>query len=133
MGWRPDPTKPITLNGAFFMLCSILRFVVASTAEAELSALFFYCKQATIFQLTLKEMGHPQPPTPINWDNSTAVSIANNTVKCQHSSSMEIQFIWVADAVAQKKFDIKYFPGKEDPAGYQSKHHTDTHHAAVHL
>jgi hypothetical protein len=45
---------------------------------------------------------------------------------------MEMQFFWVADAVAQKKFDIKYFPGKENLADYQSKHHTGTHHTAVH-
>jgi hypothetical protein len=40
MGWKPNPTQPIKLNGAFFTLCAILLFVVASTAEAELGALF---------------------------------------------------------------------------------------------
>jgi hypothetical protein len=40
MGWRTDPTKPIKLNGTFFTLCAILRFIVASAAEAKLSALF---------------------------------------------------------------------------------------------
>jgi hypothetical protein len=83
------------------------------------------------FLLTLKKMGHPQPPTPINCDNSTAVGIANNTVKRHCSRSMEMQFVWVADAVAQGKFDIKYFSGKENLADYQGKHHTGTHHVAV--
>ena len=59
MGWKAYPTKPIKLNGAFFTLCAILRFVVASAAEAKLGALFLNCKQATIFRLTLEEMGHP--------------------------------------------------------------------------
>jgi hypothetical protein len=63
MGWKADPAKPIKLNGAFFTLCAILRFVVASATEAELGALFLNCKQAIIFQLTLEEMGHPHPPT----------------------------------------------------------------------
>ena len=49
MGWKSDPTKPIKLNGAFFTLWAILRFVVASAAEAELGALFLNCKYATIF------------------------------------------------------------------------------------
>jgi hypothetical protein len=49
MGWCADPTKPIKLNGAFFILCAILRFVVASAVEAKLGALFLNCKQATIF------------------------------------------------------------------------------------
>jgi hypothetical protein len=132
MGWKPDPTKPIKLNGTFFILCAILRFVVVSTAEAKLGALFLNCKPATIFCLTLEEMGYPQPPTPINCDNSTAIGIANNTVKRRQSRSMEIQFFWVADAVSQKKFDIEYFPGKESLADYQSKNHTGAHHVAVH-
>jgi hypothetical protein len=126
MGWRTDPTKPIKLNGAFFTLCAILPFVVASSAEAKLGALFLNCKQATIFRLTLA-----QPPTPIHCDNSTAVGIANNTVKWQRSQSMEMCFFWVADAVEQGKFDIKYYPGKENLADYQSKHHLGTNHKAV--
>jgi hypothetical protein len=78
-----------------------------------------------------KKMGHPQPPTPINCNNSTVVGIANNTVKWQHSQSMEMRIFWVADAVAQGKFDIKYFPGKENLADYQSKHHTGAHNVEV--
>jgi hypothetical protein len=113
MGWRADPTKPIKLNGAFFTLCAILLFVVASTAEAELGALFLNCKQAKKIRLTLEEMSHPQPPTPIHCDNSTTVGIANNTVKQQRSCSMEMRFFWVADAVEQGRFDIKYYPGEE--------------------
>ena len=108
MGWKADPTKPIKLNGAFFTLCAILRFVVASAAEAELGALFLNCKQATIFRLTLEEMGHPQPPTLVHCDNSTAVGIANNSVKKQRSRSMEMRFFWVADAVEAGKFDTSF-------------------------
>ncbi len=62
MGWRPDPAKPIILSGAFFMLCSILCFVVASASKAELGTLFLNCKQALIFWLALEETGHPEPP-----------------------------------------------------------------------
>jgi hypothetical protein len=131
MGWHADPTKPIKLNGAIFTLCAILRFIIAPAAEAKLGALFLNCKQATIFRLTLEEMGHPQPPKPINCDNSTAVGIANNTLKQQQYCLMEMHFFWVADAVKQGKFDIKYYPGKENLADYQSKHHLGAHHKAV--
>ena len=31
---------------------------------------------------------------------------------------METQFLWVADAVEQGKFDIKYYPGKENLGNY---------------
>ncbi len=79
----------------------------------------------------LEEMDHPQPPTPIHCDNSTAVGIVNNTVKQQRSRSMEMRFFWVADAVTQGKFDIKYYPGKEKLGDYKSKHHIGAHHTAV--
>ena len=129
MGWKSNPTQPIKLNGAFFTLCAILRFVMAFAAEAELGALFLNCKQATIVLLTL--MGHPLPPMPIYCNNSTEVGIANNTVKQQRSRSMEMRFFWIADAVEQGKFNIKYYPGKENLGDYQSKHHIGAHHTAV--
>jgi hypothetical protein len=44
MGWSANNSKPIKLNEAFFTSCTILRFVVTSAAEAELSALFLNCK-----------------------------------------------------------------------------------------
>ena len=73
MGWSPTDGDPIKLNGAFFTLCAILRFVVASAAEAELGALFLNCKEGMIFQLTLKELGHPQPKTHVHckWSSHT--------------------------------------------------------------
>jgi hypothetical protein len=49
MGWSPKDGDPIRLNGAFFTLCTILRFVVASAAEAELGTLFLNCKEGRYF------------------------------------------------------------------------------------
>ena len=59
LGWMPRTVKPIRLNGAFFCLCTILKFVAASAAEAELGALFLNIREARVFRLTLEELGHP--------------------------------------------------------------------------
>jgi hypothetical protein len=75
----------------------------------------------------LEEMGHPQPLTTVHCNNPNAVGIANNTVKRQRSCSMEMRFFWVADAVDQGKFNIKYYPGKENLADYQSKYNLGAH------
>jgi hypothetical protein len=48
MGSLPINGKPIKLNGAFYTLCSGLRFVVASAAEAKLGALFLNCQEGMI-------------------------------------------------------------------------------------
>jgi hypothetical protein len=104
MGSLPINTQPIKLNGAFFSLCKILKFVVALAAEVELGALFLACQEGMIFRLTLEEMGHPQPKTPIHCDNATTVGIANNSIKRQRSRSMEMRHFWVADKEAQNIF-----------------------------
>jgi hypothetical protein len=83
IGWMPQDGKSIRLNGAFHVSTTILRFVVASATEAELGALYYNCQTGIIFQLTLTEMGHPQPKIPIHCDNAMAVGIANNTIKRQ--------------------------------------------------
>jgi hypothetical protein len=51
--------------------------VTALVAEAELKALFLNAQEAKVIQLVLKELGHPQPPTPIHIDNTTIVGIIN--------------------------------------------------------
>jgi hypothetical protein len=66
MGLSPKDGNPIKLNGTFFTLCAILWFVVASAVEAELGALFLNCKEGIIFCMTLKELGYPQPKTPVH-------------------------------------------------------------------
>jgi len=107
MGWSPKDKYPIKLNGAFFTLYTILRFVVASAAKAKLGALFLNCKEGIIFQLTLEELGHLQPRTPVHCDNATTAGIANNTIKRQRSRSMEMRYCWVGDKKAQDIYKIK--------------------------
>ncbi len=104
---------------------------MASAAEAELGALFLNCKEGIFFRLTLEELGHPQQQTPVHYNNATTVGITNNTVKQQRSRSMEMRYFWVGDKVAQDAYKIKWHPGQENLADYQSKHHIGSHHQAV--
>ena len=92
MGSVPVNGRSIKLNGAIFIMCGILKCVVASAAEAELAALFINTKEGKIIRMTLEEMGHKQPPTPIHCNNITNTGIANNTAKKQRSRSMEMRF-----------------------------------------
>ena len=131
MGTLPIDGTPIKLNGAFHTLCAILRFVVASAAEAELGALFLNCQEGIIFRTTLEDLGHPQPKIPVHCDNATAVGIANNTIKRQRSRAMEMRYFWTCEKDAQKVYSFKWHPGMENLADYQSKHHPGAHHTAV--
>ena len=131
LGSVPKNRQLIKLNGAIHVLCTVLKLVASSAAEAELSTLFINAKEAKILQLTLEELGHKQPPTPIHVDKSTILGILNNTIKRQKSQSMEIRYFWLLYDSIQKIFDFSYQPGLENLADYPSKHHPGSHHTEV--
>ena len=131
LGSQPVPNHPIKLNGPIHISANICKFVVASAAEAELGALFYNCQDAAVLRLTLEELGHMQPATPVHCDNSTAAAIANDTIKKQRSRAMEKNFFWVADQVARKNFTVTWHPGKENLADYFTKHFDAKHHQTV--
>jgi hypothetical protein len=131
LGKLPQDNKPIILNGAIYSLCTVLKHIAASAAEAELGALFLNAQEVKIIRLILEEMGHPQPPTPIHCDNSTAVGISNNTVKRQRSRAMEMRYFWVVDQVRNKHMHIHWHPGAENLGDYVTKHHSPKHHQQV--
>ncbi len=83
---RPHKTYQIEWH-LFYTLCN---FTFCRCFHRQ--AWCFIPQLQTIFSLTLEEMGHPQPPTPINCNNSMTVGITNNIVKQQCSHSMEMQF-----------------------------------------
>ena len=78
---NPD-TKP-TLNGPVHIVSSILKNVMASASatEAEVGALFHNAQDACTLRTTLEFLGHKQPPTPIQTNNSCTERIINDTVK----------------------------------------------------
>ena len=131
LGSLPREGSPIELNGNIAITCAILKLVAASAAEAELGALFLNTQEAKVIRLILQELGHPQPPTPIHIDNTTAVGIVNSTIKRQRSRSMEMRYFWLLDQQVQKYFKFFYQPGQENLADYPSKHHTAPIHQHV--
>jgi hypothetical protein len=131
LGETPKNNEPISLNGAIYAFCGILKIVVTSAAEAELAALFLNAKEGKIIRLILEELGHHQPPTPMHCDNKTATGIANDTVKKQRSRSMEMRFFFITDQVNRGLFDVQWHPGQENLADYYTKHFDAKHHQEV--
>ncbi len=118
-------------NGAILTPTGVIRVVVSSAAEAETAGLFTNMKEATILQTTLEEMGHPQPATPIQVDNSTACGIANNNIQLRRSRAIDMRFYWVRDRVDQAQFHVYWKPGRSNLADYVTKHHTAAHHQTM--
>ena len=66
---------------------------MSSAAEAELGALFLNAKEAVIIRLILTKMGHPQPRTPIQTDNTTAEAVINNRVQPKRLKAMDMRIL----------------------------------------
>ena len=73
-------------------------------------------------------MGHPQLPTPLAVDNTTAVGFANKTIKQKMSKAIDMRFYWMQDRQNQGQFIIYWSPGATNLADYHSKHHPPVHH-----
>jgi hypothetical protein len=67
-----DVEDPIE-NRAVFNLSQLIKAVMSSAAEAKLGAQYINTRVAVPQQFSLEEIGHTQPPTPIQTDNTTAL------------------------------------------------------------
>jgi hypothetical protein len=74
-------TKDPPNNGAILNISKILNAVISSAAEAELGALYINACEAIPMRQLLEEMGHKQPKTPIQTNNSTALGVVNNNIQ----------------------------------------------------
>ena len=100
----PNDDKPILLDGAFYSLYAIQKFVASSAKEPELGALFLNMKAVKTCQLTLNKLGHPQPPTQIHCDNINTAGISNKTVNKYRSRSTEMKYFSACDQVKNWRF-----------------------------
>ncbi len=62
-------------------ISKILKAIMFSAAEAKLGALYINACEAIPMQHLLKEMGHKQPLTPIQTNNSTAHGVVTNNIQ----------------------------------------------------
>jgi len=118
-------------NGPVFVLAKIIKNVMSSAAEAEIGALFMNAQEAIPIRQCLIDLGHPQPPTPIKTDNSTANGYVNGTIKQKMSKSWDMRFRWLMNREAQQQFKVSWEPGKNNLADYVTKHHSAAHHQQV--
>ena len=76
-------------------------------------------------------MGHPQPKTPIQTDNSTAEGVINSKIQPKCTKSMDMRFEWLKEREAKEQFCFYWRSGKTNLADYFTKHHLLAHHRNV--
>jgi hypothetical protein len=80
--------KEDTLNGSILNVASVIKNVVASAAESEVGASFQKAQSGAPLRVTLVELGHTKPDTPLRTDNSTSFDILNETIKKRSKAMM---------------------------------------------
>jgi hypothetical protein len=76
-------------------------------------------------------MGHPQLPTSVQIDNSTALGMVTNIIQHKRTKAMDMRFHWLRCCENQKHFDIYWRAGATNLADYVTKHHPVIHHQSI--
>jgi hypothetical protein len=84
-------------NEAIMTNATIIKAVMSSAAEVELGALFLNAKEAVYLRQILTKMGHLQPRTPIQTNNTTAEGVINNKIHPKQTKAMDMRFHWLRD------------------------------------
>eukprot|EP00804_Cyclotella_cryptica_P021449 CCRYP_005780-RA/>CCRYP_005780-RA protein AED:0.43 eAED:0.42 QI:0/0/0/1/0/0/2/0/182 len=111
-------------NDAILTLAQIIKQVMTSAAEAELGALYINAREVIPQRHLLNELGHPQPPTPIQIDNSTALDVFTNIIQPKHTKAMDYAF-------PLAPLSMYWCAGTTNLADYVTKHHPATHHRSI--
>ena len=128
----PDMSKPPTtrprINGAIHFISRIMSNLMGSAAKAEIGAAYINGQEAVTIRTLLLELGHPQPATPIQVDNSTANGFAKDTIKQKRLKAIDMHFYWIRDCTSQGQFLIYWHTGITNLGDYHIKHNSPAHH-----
>ena len=75
----------------FHVKLLVLYNVLSSSVEAEIGSAFVDSKQAVIFRTTLRKLGHLQPPTPIQTDNTTVDTMIKGTIIQKRTKTIDMR------------------------------------------
>jgi hypothetical protein len=117
-------------NGTVLSISQIMKFVMSSAAEAKLGALYTTAKEMAPLRQTLIKMGWPQPRTPIQTSNFTAIGFTNLTILPCKTKSIDFRLWWLRCRESQQQFHYYWDKGNHNWADYHTKHHPPIYHKA---
>ena len=118
-------------NGAVLNIAQIIKAVMRSAAEAEIGAIYINAREAVPQIMTLSDIGHPQPRTPMQTNNLAAHDVVTNNVQPRRTKAMDMIFHWLQCRDAQGQFRYYWKPGTMNLEDYWTKHHPSSHHKNI--
>jgi hypothetical protein len=88
-------------------------------------------REAVYLRRILAKMGHLQPKTPIQTDNSTAEGVINSKIQPKCTKLMDMRFEWLKEREAKEQFHFYWRSGKTNLVDYFMKHHPPAYHCNV--
>ena len=123
-----DSPSPSAINGAVLVICRTIRGVMRSAAEAECAGVFHNSQEAIILRNILEALGHPQPPTRVKTDNTTALSFVKNNIRQRRSKTWDMRWNWLRDERTKEQISVYWDKGINNDTDYFTKHHPPIHH-----
>ena len=82
-------------NGYVLTLAHMIKFIMSSTSEAELKALFITAQEMVSKRNTQEEMKWIQTKSPNQMDKSAAAGVVNNTISHGKLKTMDRRLHWL--------------------------------------
>ncbi len=80
------PNKGVVLN-----IAHIMKNVMSLATKAELVGLYMMAHKAIYIRIILEELGHKQPPTPLQTDNAMADGLIHGKVQPKQTKAMDMR------------------------------------------
>ena len=102
---------------------------MSSTQESETGGSYINAIEAIPILQTAIEMGHPQGPTSLQFDNQCAHGILTAVLKQKQSKVIDMRFYWLCGgSIEQKQLHTHWKSGKQNLVDYPKRHHPDKQH-----
>ena len=80
--------------------------VIGSASEAKIGSTSINDQYSVPLRTFLAKMGHPQPPTKIQLDNTTMEALSKGNLKGKWSTAIDMCLYWHQDRETQVQFNI---------------------------
>ena len=100
-----DSTVPHN-NSAVLNIALIIKHVTSSATKAVLAALYPMAREPVYICIILEEMGHKQPLTPLQTNNSMAEDVVNGKVQPKQTKVTDMRLHWLQGRECQQQFCI---------------------------
>ena len=101
---------------------------MTSTADAEIVALYINLQKEIPMLMTIEDMGHKQPPTPTQIDNTTSLGFITKELHPESTNSTDMKHWFVRDPNYRSQLKYYWGSGKYNDNEYHSNCFCSVHH-----